>query len=131
VRLLLDEHISPDVATALRRLGHDVVAVAERADLRGRKDADLLIVAADERRAVVTANFHDFARLGAKRLPNLRPHHGVVMAAPRSFPTSGRGIGRLVDALARLLEAHPGDDDLVEVIVWLQPPPIEAAPGSR
>jgi predicted nuclease of predicted toxin-antitoxin system len=125
VRLLLDEHIDPHVASALRRLGHDVVAVAERADLRGRTDADLLIVASAEPRVLVTADLQDFARLGARRLSNLRPHHGVVVFTQRTFPTSTRGVGRLADALARLLEAHPGDGDLDELVVWLQAPPGE------
>ncbi len=33
MRLLLDEHCSPEIARQLRTLGHDVVAVAERPDL--------------------------------------------------------------------------------------------------
>jgi hypothetical protein len=37
-RLLLDEMFSPAIAAELRELGHDVIAVADRADLRARSD---------------------------------------------------------------------------------------------
>jgi uncharacterized protein with PIN domain len=42
VKLLLDEHYSPAIARQLRILGHDVVAVAERADLVSLSDDGLL-----------------------------------------------------------------------------------------
>jgi hypothetical protein len=42
LRLLLDEMYTAAVAEQLRRRNHDVIAVAERADLRGTLDEDLL-----------------------------------------------------------------------------------------
>jgi predicted nuclease of predicted toxin-antitoxin system len=41
-RLLLDEMFSPTLAAALRDLGHDVIAVAERSDLRSMTDSEIL-----------------------------------------------------------------------------------------
>ena len=41
-RLLLDEMFSPAIAAALRDLGQDVIAVAERGELRAMSDDDVL-----------------------------------------------------------------------------------------
>jgi hypothetical protein len=123
VKLLLDEHLSPALAASLRSRGHDAVAVSERGELRTAKDIDVLVAAAGEQRVVVTQDIGDFMRLGARRLPDQRWHRGVVLAAPRTFPTSRDGSGLLIRALDVLLAAHPGDDDLVGEVVWLKRAP--------
>ena len=120
MRLLLDEHISPEVAKALRRRGHDVIAVADREELRGRSDVSLLALARVEGRVVVTVDVHDFAMLGSRRLPDLRPHLGVVLVPRRLRPASRSGIGRLIRALSVLLDAKPADDAVAESVVWLR-----------
>jgi hypothetical protein len=120
VKLLLDEHLAPDLAESLRSRGHDVVAVAERGDLRSRKDIEVLVAAARERRVVVTEDVGDFMRLAARRLPDLHWHAGVVLVAPRSFPTSSDALGRLMRALDALLVDHPGDGDLIGEVIWLK-----------
>jgi hypothetical protein len=120
VRLLLDEHLSPKLAEVLRRAGHDVVAVAERPDLRGRPDSDVLTAAAAERRTVVTMDIADYAILGARRLPSRQPHHGIVFVSRRTFPRSGDGLGLLIRALESLLASHPGDEHLLGEVFWLE-----------
>ena len=129
MKLLLDEHFSPDIADSLRRRGHDVVAVAERVELRGLVDPDILDIAATEHRVVVTGDVGDFARLGGRRLRNLKPHVGVVLVPRRSFPGSADAFGRLIRALDALLLAHPGDDDLTDDVVWLKPADEGGAKG--
>jgi hypothetical protein len=126
VRLLLDEHLSPMLAEVLRRAGHDVVAVAERPDLRGRPDIEILGVAAVEGRVVVTMDIADFAIVGARRLPSRQPHHGVIFVSPRVFPLARDGFGRLVRALELVLTRHPEDGDLVGEVSWLERPGPEA-----
>jgi predicted nuclease of predicted toxin-antitoxin system len=59
MRLLLDEHISHRIADELRRGGHDVTAVAERPDLRGRPDEELIEVALTEGRTLATFDIAD------------------------------------------------------------------------
>jgi len=49
-RLLLDEMFSPAIAAALRDLGRDVIAVAERGELRAMSDDDVFAWATSQRR---------------------------------------------------------------------------------
>lgn len=127
MRLLLDEHFSQTVARALRDRNLDVVAVAERKDLRGLSDIEVLGVAASEGRVVVTADIGDFVKLAARRLPDRTWHRGVVLVPRRALPRSADDFGRLIRALEALLAAHPGDDDLISDVHWLQPVPEDQA----
>lgn len=119
MRLLLDEHHDPDVAHQLRELGHDVTAVAERDDLRGRPDPDVFAAAIAEQRAVVTENARDFVPLAARSAAEDLRHYGVVVTSPARHPRRPDARGRLVDALARLLADHPSPDGLRDAVVWL------------
>jgi hypothetical protein len=125
VRLLLDEHISPAVARALRDRGHDVIAVAEHAELRSLADASILVAAASDHRVVVTQDIEDFTRIGSQRLPDGRWHRGVVLASPRSFPPSKRSAGPLIRALELLLTSRHPSEELAGEMIWLDPAPEE------
>lgn len=121
MRLLLDEHYSPDIAKQLRVRGHDVIAVSERPELRGLSDEFHFASSPTERRAIVTENVGDFrpllaaaARLGAS-------NYGLVCVSARRFPRSKKAIGTMVRALEALLEEHPGDEGLRDREVWLHP----------
>jgi Domain of unknown function (DUF5615) len=61
----LDEHYSPEIARQLRTRGQDVMAVAERPDLVGLGDDELLARMAQEQRAIMTNNVKDFMPLAA------------------------------------------------------------------
>jgi Domain of unknown function (DUF5615) len=54
VRLLQDEIFSPAIAAELRELGHDVIAVANRTDLRSKSDEQVFAWAGGEKRWLVT-----------------------------------------------------------------------------
>ena len=56
---MLDEMHAPAIAAALRERGHDVVAVAERLDLRAMTDEELFAWAGHESRRLVTENVED------------------------------------------------------------------------
>lgn len=120
MRLLLDEHFSPEIARQLRERGHDVVAARERVELHGLSDRELLGVAVSERRAIVTENVIDFVPLHAEALATSASHFGVVFTSSRTFPRTRRAIGRLVRALDRLLAEHAADDALRDQTWWLQ-----------
>lgn len=110
MRLLLDEHYSPEIARQLRARGHDVVAVGERPGLRGRADRVHFAAMADERRTIVTGNVGDFRPLLAQAGRRGSATAGLVCVSPRRFPRRRSELGRLVAALDRLLRTYPEKD---------------------
>ena len=107
MKLLLDEMWAPEIAIQLRHRGHDVVAVAERPDLRGKADAAVFAVAQAEQRAVVTENVIDFRPLADSEIQRGRCHSGLVYTSNRRFPRHDRRTsGHLVTALDELLSRN-------------------------
>lgn len=121
MRLLLDEHLPPAVADRLNDLGHDVVVVARRSDLRSAPDSVVLAAAIGEDRVLVTADLGDFTALAGRLAVTGERHAGIVLVAPRTFPTTRTGIGRLVRAIDALA-AQTGDSGMRDRVVWLRPP---------
>ncbi len=113
VRLLLDEHLSPEIARQLRVRGHDVLAVAERPNLLGRSDRVHFASMSEQRRAIVTRDLGDFRPLLAEALRAGAKTYGLV-CVPARVSLSRESIGRLVDSLERLLREHPGDDAAID-----------------
>ena len=120
MRLLLDEHLSHRIARELRRTGYDVIAVAERDDLRGRSDRAIVEAAAAEHRAIVTFDVRDHLAILRNALRLGVSHPGLVLLAPRAGGPSLGGLGTLVKALATLLDARPSDNALVGRAIWLR-----------
>lgn len=120
MKLLIDEHYPPSVASALRERGFDAVSVQEVADLRGVNDSDLFAEAQRRGRAVVTENVSDFLPLDAEYRGRHRTHHGLILTNNRTFPR-GRAatVGALVKALDELLRSAESDGPSSPVI-WLQ-----------
>jgi len=121
LKLLLDEHLSPEIARELRERGHDAIAVGERTDLRGRPDRVHLASLPEEQRVIVTRDLADFRPLLAEALRRGTPTYGLV-CVPARFPLNRDGIGRLVAALDALLQANPEVDAAVSLggEIWLQ-----------
>jgi len=120
LRLLLDEHFSPEIARQLRDRGHDAIAVRERV-ASGRSDRDLLTLAVLEHRAIVTENVADFVELHRAAIITGTAHFGIIFTSSRQFPRTRRAIGRTVRALDALLVAHPQTDALRDQTWWLEP----------
>lgn len=108
--LLLDEMLSPHIAEQLRSSGWDVTAVAERRDLVGMSDADVLALATEEQRIVVTLNIADFAKLAQAWASHERPHAGVLLVSTTTFRQDRGFVGAVVAALdhAARADALPG-----------------------
>jgi Domain of unknown function (DUF5615) len=107
-RLALDEMFTPVIAQALRERGHDVVAIAERPELRAMSDGAVFSWAAVEGRWLLTENVKDFrpimlAALQAGEISET----GVLFTTSGSFPRSRSKPGRLIAALDRWLSNGP------------------------
>lgn len=119
MRLLIDEMYPPAIAEQLRDRRHDVDAVTERPELRALADADILAVAQQEQRAVVTENIDDFSVIADSYDQRGHPHFGLVLVPPSSYPRGNPGtIGRMVTELDRLLSEHP-DATAMSSRYWL------------
>ena len=101
--LLLDEMWPPAIAEALRDRGHQVVAVAERRDFRGRPDQAIFETPQAEGWVVVTENVVDYRPLAAAMRAG-RAHPALIFTSNRAFPRANRRtVGRLVAALDAFL----------------------------
>jgi hypothetical protein len=119
VRLLLDEHLAPLIAEQLRSQGADVVAVAEREQMRDLRDEPLLRVAMDEGRALVTNRVAHLGPIVERWGLAEQPHPGLVLIADTRRCRSRAGADDVIAVLRLLLQAHPNDDALVDQVRWL------------
>lgn len=118
MRLLLDEMLSPKIARDLRDRGHDVVAILERQAWVSHSDDQVLDLAREERRAVVTNNVRDYRpRAATAALPGRPGHYGMGFI-PGAYRTKA-DTGRIVEALEAKLAAYPGEGDLRNQETWL------------
>jgi hypothetical protein len=113
VRLLLDEHFSPEIARQLRTRGHDVIAVKEHPELVGRSDRVHFASMPEQRRAIVTQDLGDFRPLLGEAMRAGVKTYGLVCVPARVSLSRGT-IGQLVVSLERVLGDHPGDEDLID-----------------
>jgi hypothetical protein len=112
--LLLDEMFSPAIAAALRERKHDVVAVAERVDLRAMTDEDLFVWAATESRWLLTENVKDFRPIMLRALQTGGVTAGLLFASNRAFPRSRRNPSPLIEALDAWLRNGPPAGPITE-----------------
>lgn len=119
MKLMLDEHFSPEIARQLRNRGHDVVAARERLDLHGLSDRELLEVTTTDGRTIVTENVVDFAALHREWVIGGRHHAGIVYTSPRRFPRTKRAMSRIVRALEALMIEHADAGELSDQVWWL------------
>jgi hypothetical protein len=105
LRLLLDEHLSPKIATAVRRLiaSAEVYAISEWQGgvLLGQQDEQILAEATRQKLTLVTCDLRTIPLLLKNWAAQGRTHGGVIFVSRRSF-TPG-DIGGLARALASLV----------------------------
>jgi predicted nuclease of predicted toxin-antitoxin system len=119
-RLLLDEMFSPTVAAELRELGRDVLAVADRPDLRSKSDEEIFAWASAEQRWLLTENVKDFRPIMLRALHAGSPGCGLLFTSGRAFLRSRKNPGPLITALHAWLTAGPAAPPVTES--WLVGP---------
>jgi hypothetical protein len=112
LRLLLDEHLSPDVGESLRRADKRIVvcwlAEWERGRFMGLADALLLHEAVTQGLTLVTYDRRTIAPLLKAWAETSRDHGGVIFVDEKTIPSSD--IGGLARALKKLFrESHRWD----------------------
>lgn len=105
--LLLDEMFSPAIAAELRQRGHDVIAVADRPDLRAKSDEEIFAWASAERRWLLTENVKDFRPIMLRVMSAGSPGCGLLFTSSRTFPRSRKNPGPLIKALHAWLTDGP------------------------
>ena len=120
VVLVLDEMFAPKIAETLRGRGRQVVAVAERIDLRAMTDEQLFAWAAAQRCWVLTENVKDFRPVALRALEGGTTAPGLLFTSSRTFPRARKNPGPLIDAIDAWLLKGPPELPLVED--WLLAP---------
>lgn len=119
-QLLLDEMFSPAIAAALRDMGHDVIAVAERSEMRAMTDEEVFAWAASQGRWLLTENVKDFRPLLLRALQADISTAGILYTSNRAFPRSRKNPGPLIQAIHAWLLSGPPEAPLTED--WLPNP---------
>jgi uncharacterized protein DUF5615 len=105
VRLLLDAHVSgPRVGQRLQEGGHDVRALDQEPALEGLADDDVLALASEEQRILVTHNVRDFPDILREWAAAQRAHAGAILVYGidhSEFELIGRGIERWFELYPR------------------------------
>ena len=120
LRLLLDEHISPDVAIGLRRRRAIVVHAMtewEGGAFLGQDDAVCLREAAARGLTLVTYDRRTIPPLLKTWAEEGRAHGGIIFVDEKTI--SPANIGRLISALARLAK-ETGKWDWRDRVVFLR-----------
>ncbi len=118
MKILLDAHISgKKIGSRLARGGHNVRSADSESDLEGLDDVDLLEIAVNEGRIMVTFDIKDFAPLFMEWAEAGRNHAGCV------FVTGFRNneIGAISKALIKLLGERSKQSEWIDRISWLSP----------
>lgn len=118
MKLALDHHYSPRIAEGLRQRGHDAIAAVE-VGWEAEDDEPLLVLCADEERALLTNNVADFAVIGRCWQTEGRSHHGLIFSSDASLPRTRDHIGRYVDVIDALMHDNSGADAFIDRTHWL------------
>ena len=104
MRFLLDAHVSgPKVGSRLHAAGHDVRALDQEPVLEGLDDEDVLALACEDKRILVTNDIGDFPSILREWAAAQRSHAGVILV----YGIDHRQFDLVVRGIQRWLELYP------------------------
>ena len=104
MRFLLDAHISgPGVGRRLEAEGHDVRALDQEPALEGLEDEDVLALASQEERILVTQDVHDFPAILREWAAAQRSHAGAILI----YGIDHSEFELIIRGIQRWLELYP------------------------
>lgn len=104
MRLLLDANLSPKrTGRPLEGRDHEVLSLASDAALGALADPDVLSLAAEQQRLLVTRNSRDFVPLLREWAEGDRHHHGCILI----WTLAHNEFGKIVSGVGRLLDERP------------------------
>ncbi len=116
MRLLLDAHVSgPRVGVLLQERGHDVLALDQEPELEGLADDDVLALATDEERILVTYNIRDFPEIVRDWMEAQRSHAGVILV----YSIDHSEFQTIAGGIQRWLDLYPEPDDWIDLTAVL------------
>ena len=118
MKVALDHHYTARIASKLCDRGHDVIAIPERG-WEQESDERLLELSHADDRALLTNNVADFAVLAREWAATGRHHAGLIFTSDASLPRGMSTVGRYVDLLDALLNAHTAPRAFEDRVHWL------------
>lgn len=110
MRVVLDAHVSSrHVGRRLDMVGHDVLAL-DQDELLGRlADEEVLRLAAEQERIVVTHNARDFAPIARRWAEARRSHAGLILVTLRHT-----AYGAILRGLEQAFAARPAQEEWID-----------------
>ena len=116
MRILLDAHISgQNVGVPLRVRGHEVRAVDDERELDRCPDQELLALATEEERVLVTFDVHDFPMIVREWAEAGRTHAGCAIIVGVDHGE----FGVIIEIVAREMSNRPRQDDWRDLLMFL------------
>jgi predicted nuclease of predicted toxin-antitoxin system len=116
MRLLLDAHVSgPRVGGPLSDRGHDVRALDQEPEHEGLDDENVLALASEDGRILVTHNVADFPEILREWAGGGRSHAGAILV----YGITQSEFGLIVRGIERWLELRPRQEDWLDFSAML------------
>jgi predicted nuclease of predicted toxin-antitoxin system len=116
LRLLLDANLSPKrIGGPLAKRGHDVLSLASDAALGALDDPQVLELAAEQSRILVTRNARDFAPLLREWAEADSHHAGCILI----WTLDHHQFGAIIRGVSRLLDERPEPKHWLDLTIAL------------